>query len=161
MCTHKWFKHSHACILKLNLGCSDMEMGKLNQWKICIGHSALLSARKIITHECTCINVLSLAMIECWNQMNQWNNELNVQNGDGKTEPMENLHQPCCTFKCKKDHYTWMYMHKCFKHSHDWVLKPNLGCSGMVMGKMNQWNICIGHYALLSAERSSCMNVHM
>ena len=30
----------------------------------------------------------------------------------------------------------------------------------MVMGKMNHWNICIGHYALLSAERSSMQIFH-
>ena len=30
----------------------------------------------------------------------------------------------------------------------------------VVMGQLNQWKICIDHYALLSAERSSCMNAH-
>ena len=31
--------------------------------------------------------------------------------------------------------------------------------SGMVMGKLNQQTICVIHYALLSTERSSCVNV--
>ena len=42
------------------------------------------------------------------------------------------------------------------------MLKPNLGCSGMVMGKLNQWKICIFHYALLnviSIKTSSYLNV--
>ena len=28
------------------------------------------------------------------------------------------------------------------------MLKLNLGCSGMVMGKLNQWKICVSHYVL-------------
>ena len=39
------------------------------------------------------------------------------------------------------------------------MLKPNPGYSGVVMEKLNQWQIYISHYALLSAERSSYMNV--
>ena len=69
-----------------------MVMGKLNQWKICIGHYALLSAERS-----SCINVSSIATFVCYNQ-----------HSDGETEPMENLYWPLCTFKCIK-----VTMHEC------------------------------------------------
>ena len=31
----------------------------------------------------------------------------------------------------------------------------------VVIGKLNQWKICIGHYALLNAERSPHVNVYI
>ena len=76
--------------------------------------------------------------------------------GDGENEPMEYLHWPSCTFRCRK-----VIMHEC-PHINDLsiakLLKLNLGCSGIVTGKLNQQKICISHSALLSAERSSHMN---
>ena len=39
------------------------------------------------------------------------------------------------------------------------LTKPHLGCSGVVMKKLNQKKICISHHAPLSAETSSCLNV--
>ena len=52
-----------------------------------------------------------------------------------------------------------MSTHTCFKWSHTWMLKLNLVCNGMVIGKLNQWKICISHYVFWSTERSSLMNI--
>ena len=52
-------------MLKLSVGCSGVVIGKLNQWKICIGHYALFKYRKVIIHDYPCINVLSAATLAC------------------------------------------------------------------------------------------------
>ena len=147
-------------MLKPNLGCSDRK--KLNQWKIWkaepmeILHQPLCTfkCRKVIMCECAHITVLGIGTSSCLNvetkpRMKWW--QENWTNGKFA---LAIIH-----FRVQKGHHIWMSMHKCFKHSHAWMLKANLGCSGVMMGKLNQWKICISHYALLSVERSSHMNV--
>ena len=64
-----------------------------------------------------------------------------------KTEPMENLHQPLCTFKCRK-----VIMREC---PHINILSIGTSsylnvetepktkwCGDGEMGKLNQWKIC-------------------
>ena len=62
--------------------------------------------------------------------------------------------------KCRK-----VTMHKCpCMNVLNIETKPRMGdrenWTNRKFLKLNQWKICISHYVLLSAERSSCVNVH-
>ena len=122
---------------------------------------ALLSINgsQVLMHECPNINVLCIATLKCWNRT--WYGRKSWINGKFWKLNQWKICISHYVLLSAESHHVWMCMHKCFRHRNIImleVLKPNQGWSGD--GETEPIKICIGHYALLSAERSSCMNVH-
>ena len=76
-------------MLRSNLGCSDMVSGKTEPMENLHQSLCTFKCRKVITHECPCINVLS---IETSSHLNVETKPRTKWCGSGETEPMENLH---------------------------------------------------------------------
>ena len=123
-----------------------------------------VSRRKVTTHKCfkylPRLNVETKPIMKWWVKLNQWK--------IWKTKPTENLHQPWCTFKCRK-----VITHEC---AHINVLSiETSSCSnveiepgmwsGVVMGKLNQFKIYIWEmeywYLPLWKNKNGCHFVNM
>ena len=162
MSRNKCFKHSQVWMLKPSLWYSGVLLRNWTNRKLA---SAIVHlCRKVIMHECPCINVLSIAMIECWN----WTKECTSLDNLEAIKPMKwimpsrqcTLPLPCC-----RGHGTWPWGYGCYGNW-PWGCRKKYKdrCSGMVMGKLKPMEnlylpFCIFKCRKVIMHECPCINV--